>query len=119
MWLRLWLEQQVTIRSPIPESPAKVSSLPPSFIPSLPISEIPLVIRAAFALSPSPKPSITPAARAITFLSEPPSSIPMISGLVYTLNLSDIKASCIMQAISLDFAPTTAVVGIPRDTSSA
>ena len=70
-------------------------------------------------MSPSPKPSITPAASAITFFSEPPSSIPMISGLVYTLNLSDIKASCIMQAISLDFAPTTAVVGIPTDTSSA
>ena len=43
----------------------------------------------------------------------------MISGLVYTLNLSDIKASCIIHAISLDFAPTTAVVGIPTDTSSA
>ena len=103
----------------MPESPANVSSLPPSFMPSLPISDIPLVISAALALSPSPSPSSTPAARAITFLREPPSSIPIISGLVYTLNLSDIKASCIMQAISLDLAPTTAVVGIPIDTSSA
>ena len=61
------IDAQVTIRSPIPESPLKVSSLPPIAIPSLDISAIPLVIRAALALSPHPRPSAIPAARAITF----------------------------------------------------
>ena len=35
-------------------------------------SAIPRVINAAFVLSPKPKPSATPAARAITFFKEPP-----------------------------------------------
>ena len=47
------------------------------------ISLIPRVIRAASVLSPNPKPSIIPAAKAITFFSEPPSSIDFLSGLIY------------------------------------
>ena len=46
------------------------------------ISAIPLVISAAFVLSPQPSPSAVPAARAMTFFNAPPSSIPRISGLV-------------------------------------
>src|SRR5699024_1056788 len=43
---------QVTIKSPIPERPAKVSLLAPILLPNLDISIIPLVISAAFVLSP-------------------------------------------------------------------
>ena len=53
--------------------------------PSCVISLIPLVIRAASVLSPYPKPSAIPAARAITFFKEPPSSMLFLSGLVYAL----------------------------------
>ena len=70
------------MRSPIPERPQNVSICPPMATPSLAISVIPLVIRAAFVLSPSPSPSQTPAASAMTFFIEPPSSIPIMSGLV-------------------------------------
>ena len=109
----------VTIRSPIPESPENVSGFPPIATPSLVISAIPLVIRAAFVLSPQPRPSLTPAARAMTFLSAPPSSIPKISGLVYTRKTDDINKFWMCSAVCLSFAPTTTVVGMPRLTSSA
>ena len=96
-----------------------------SFIKRMPqgydtvISAIPLVIRAAFVLSPQPRPSLTPAARAMTFLSAPPSSIPKISGLVYTRKTDDINKFWMCSAVCLSFAPTTTVVGMPRLTSSA
>ena len=67
------------MRSPIPLSPAKVSCFAPRLIPSLAISAIPLVIMAALALSPYPRPSDIPAPIAIIFLSAPPSSTPIIS----------------------------------------
>ena len=43
---------QVTIRSPMPVNPQKVSNFPPMAVPSLAISVIPLVMSAAFVLSP-------------------------------------------------------------------
>ena len=73
---------QVTIKSPIPVRPRKVSTLPPSLVPILTISAIPLVIRAAFVLSPYPNPSHTPAANAIIFFTAPPTSTPIKSSLV-------------------------------------
>ncbi len=73
---------QVTIKSPMPDKPQKVSNLPPIAVPSLAISVIPLVIRAAFVLSPYPNPSAIPAANATTFLSAAPNSIPKTSGLI-------------------------------------
>ena len=110
---------QVTIKSPIPDKPQNVSIFPPSSTPSLEISAIPRVIKAAFVLSPSPIPSRIPAASAITFFSAPPSSIPIISGLVYTRKRSLINTSCTNIAVFSVFAPTTTVVGTPWETSSA
>ena len=60
-----------------------------------------------------------PAARAMTFFSAPPNSIPKISGLVYTRNTGLMKIVWIYSAVFLDFAPVTQVVGILRPTSSA
>ncbi len=70
---------QVTIRSPIPDNPAKVSGLAPIATPSREISATPRVIIAALVLSPNFAPSIIPAPIAITFLNAPPSSTPRIS----------------------------------------
>ena len=119
MRLRLWTLAHVTIRSPIPVSPENVSTAPPIFTPSLAISAIPLVMSAAFVLSPYPIPSAIPAARAMTFFKEPPSSIPSISGLVYTRNTSLANICCRYSAVFSVFAPTTTVVGSPLPTSSA
>ena len=70
----------------IPESPENVSACAPMATPRRVISTSPLVISAAFVLSPQPRPSRIPQQRAITFLREPPSSTPIISSEVYTLN---------------------------------
>ena len=117
--LRLCTLAQVTIRSPIPARPPNVSAAPPIFTPSLDISAIPRVINAALVLSPYPMPSATPAASAITFLSDPPSSIPRISGLIYTRNTSFIKSCCKYFAVASVCAPMQTVVGRPLPTSSA
>ena len=50
--LRECMEAHVTMRSPMPVRPENVSALPPAAIPSLEISAIPLVMSAAFVLSP-------------------------------------------------------------------
>ena len=55
--------QQVATRSPSPASPAKVRGSASNDAPSRVISASPRVISAAFALSPKPSPSETPAAR--------------------------------------------------------
>jgi glycerol-3-phosphate dehydrogenase (NAD(P)+) len=78
----LWILRQVTIKSPIPLSPENVSELTPIATPKRVISAIPRVISAAFELSPKPIPSHIPAAIAITFFSDPPSSTPLMSLLV-------------------------------------
>ena len=118
--LRECMEAQVTIRSPIPESPVNVSGLPPMATPKREISAIPLVIRAAFVLSPQPSPSAIPAASATTFFSAAPTSMPRISGLVYTRKYAlFIKIFWIYSAVCFVFAPTTQVVGISFPTSSA
>ena len=53
--LRLRLDVQVTIRSPIPASPAKVSRWPPMASPSLDISRTARVITMARVFSPMPR----------------------------------------------------------------
>ena len=58
---------QVTIKSPIPLNPKKVSSSAPKAFPNLIISTIPRVIKAAFELEPNPRPLLIPAAMAIMF----------------------------------------------------
>ena len=110
---------QVTIRSPIPESPAYVWYFPPMATPSLAISAIPRVMRAAFALSPYPRPSAIPAARATTFFNAAPVSIPSTSGLVYTRNTGLINVAWMYSAIFFLWDPATQSVGSPRLTSSA
>ena len=60
-----------------------------------------------------------PAAKATTFLSAAPSSIPSTSELVYTRNTSLINRLCIYSAVSFFLEPTTIVVGMPFPTSSA
>ncbi len=110
---------QVTIKSPIPDNPAKVKGLAFNFLPNLDISTIPLVMRAALVLSPKPKPSEIPTARAITFFNAPDISTPTMSRFVYTLNLGVINISCMYSAVCLSLADTTTAVGKSLDTSSA
>ena len=90
---RLCTLVHVTIKSPTPVSPENVSGFPPMASPRRVSSAIPLVINAAFVLSPYPRPSTVPAANAITFFNAPPSSIPIISELVYTRNTLFINTS--------------------------
>src|SRR5439155_96961 len=78
-WLRDSGPVAVRIRSPIPARPAKVAGSAPRATPSRVISASPRVISAARALCPRPSPSRIPAASAITFLSAPPSSTPIVS----------------------------------------
>ena len=96
-----------------------VSPFPPSLTPRRAISTRPLVISAAFVLSPNPSPSLIPAASAITFLSAAPVSIPIVSLFVYSLKVSFINSSCIIFAVSISSLDTTQAVGIPLPTSSA
>src|SRR6266566_3314969 len=72
----------VSTRSPRPARPASVSRLPPRATARRVISERPRVITAAIVFAPKPRPAQTPAARAITFFTAPPSSTPTISSLV-------------------------------------
>ena len=71
--------KHVTIRSPSPLSPYKVSFCPPNSTPSLDNSANPLVINAANALSPNPIPAAIPAQNAIIFFKAPPNSTPLTS----------------------------------------
>ena len=57
--------------SPIPARPKTVEKLPPAFLINSDVSDSPLVINAAFALSPNFNPSIIPAPIAIIFLTAP------------------------------------------------
>jgi hypothetical protein len=72
---------QVRNRSPMPDKPMKVSARPPSALPKRAISCNPRVSRAARAFMPSPRPSQTPVAMAMTFLTAPPTSAPITSSL--------------------------------------
>jgi len=74
--LRDWSSVQVSTKSPTPVSPAKVSARPPRATPKRVNSARPRVINAALALAPKPRPSLMPAAIAITFLIAPPSCTP-------------------------------------------
>src|SRR6266566_4185890 len=80
--LRLWREKQVTIKSPRPLKPVKVSGNAPQATPRRRISAIARVTSAALELSPKPSPSPMPAAMAMTFFNAPPSSTPGTSALV-------------------------------------
>ena len=74
--------EQVSTRSPKPDNPTNVDSLAPSDFPSLVISANPRVISAACVFIPYPRPEAIPAAIARIFLTDPPTSTPIISSLV-------------------------------------
>jgi len=59
--LRDMVEKQVSMRSPIPESPESVSALPPRATVRVAISWHPRVMRAASVLCPNPSPIAIPA----------------------------------------------------------
>ena len=69
------------MRSPMPASPANVSGFAPAASANRAISARPRATSAAFALSPSPRPSAPPAASAITFFAAAHSSTPTTSSL--------------------------------------
>ncbi len=91
----------------------------PSFKPRRLISVRPLVIRAALVFRPKPNPSIIPEAMAITFLTEPPNSTPIISLFVYTLKRGVAKTCCTKEAVFLSFDATATRVGTFEATSRA
>ena len=84
--LRDWLSVQVKIKSPRPAIPIKVSGFAPRAQPNRVSSARPRVIKAVRALAPKPTPSEIPAPIAITFLTAPPSCMPIKSSLLYTRN---------------------------------
>ena len=67
---------QVRTRSPMPAKPPMVMGWAPLATASRVISTSPLVISAALALLPNPRPSEMPQAMARTFLRAPPISTP-------------------------------------------
>ena len=71
--------KHVTIKSPRPLNPYKVSFCPPNATPNLDNSASPLVIKAANVLSPKPIPAATPAQNAMIFFKAPPNSTPFTS----------------------------------------
>src|SRR6185312_7504996 len=83
VWLRDSGDEQVATRSPSPASPAMVCTSPPKARVSRVVSASPRVMTVALVLSPMPLPSQIPTHRAITFLTIPPISTPVTSGLVY------------------------------------
>ena len=117
----------VTIKSPIPVNPQNVSNLPPIAVPKRAISVIPLVISAAFVLSPYPNPSgiligkgysMEESMKEVKMVVEGVYSAKAAIGLIYTRNASFIKIFCKYSAVAFSCAPTTIVVGIPRPTSN-
>src|SRR5688500_9158217 len=108
--LRLRAPVQVSTRSPIPASPAKVSCRAPNATPSRVVSASPRVMSAARELSPSPSPSAIPVATAITFLTAPATSTPRRSSVVYTRNVDVLNTRCTAaDASAFSLAATTAV----------
>mmetsp|Transcript_35131 Transcript_35131/g.47476 ORF Transcript_35131/g.47476 Transcript_35131/m.47476 type:complete len:201 (-) Transcript_35131:211-813(-) len=96
--------------SPTPESPARVDDFPPSRAERFCISRHPTVTRAAMALVPRPRPSLMPAANAMTFLTAPPTSRPITSLDVKTRNEDDdMKSRKSFASIPFFDAITTAV----------
>mmetsp|Transcript_6619 Transcript_6619/g.15845 ORF Transcript_6619/g.15845 Transcript_6619/m.15845 type:complete len:223 (+) Transcript_6619:226-894(+) len=99
--LRESVELHVSIKSPIPASPAITSPLDPSFLAKRDISANPLHTMAALVFCPRPIPSTAPAAMASTFLVAPATSQPSTSELVYTLNVLSVRISCTVVATCL------------------
>ena len=73
----------VATRSPTPAKPWNVSGSAPKATPSRAISAKPRVISDAWEFSPRPIPTAMPLATAITFLTDPPISVPTTSVVQY------------------------------------
>ena len=76
-------------------------------------------MNAALPLSPYPKPSHTPAPRAMMFFRLPPSSTPTTSVLVYTRNIEDMNISWALTALPSSRQATTVEAGLPSMISLA
>src|SRR5437867_4551885 len=118
-WLRDRGPVAVSMRSPIPASPANVAGSAPSATPNRVISASPRVIRAARVLWPMPSPSKMPAARAMTFLSAPASSTPSTSVAEYTRKNPVENTCCTRWAVVCSRAAATTAVGWRPYTSRA
>ena len=77
--LRDFMLELVRNKSPTPHIPIRVARSAPSALPRRAISVRPRVTRAHRALSPMPRPIITPLAMAITFFTAPPTCAPIMS----------------------------------------
>ncbi len=69
------------------------------------------MINDACAFSPKPSPTATPFAIAITFLTDPPSSVPTTSGLVYGRKYGVRQACWTRRAVSASVHATTVAAG--------
>src|SRR5947208_393476 len=118
-WLRDSGPVAVSMRSPIPASPANVDGSAPSATPNRVISASPRVISAARVLWPIPRPSRMPAARAMTFLSAPASSTPSTSVAEYTRKNPVENTCCTRWATVCSRAAATTAVGWRAYTSRA
>ena len=70
-------------------------------------------------LPPKPRPTVIPAASAITFFTAPPISHPTTSGFVYTRNDEHISTCCRIDAVPGSASATTVAAGCPVTTSRA
>ena len=97
----------------------KVIGSAPSAAPSREVSASPRVMRLALVLSPKPMPSAMPTARAMTFLTAPPSSQPTTSALVYGRKYGVVQASWSRTHASSSEQATTLAAGWPLAISLA
>eukprot|EP00041_Stephanoeca_diplocostata_P016445 m.324017 g.324017 ORF g.324017 m.324017 type:complete len:308 (+) comp20366_c0_seq1:370-1293(+) len=111
--------KQVSMRSPMPDSPARVASFAPKATASFFISLHPRVMIIAAVLYWNPMPLAIPHAMAKTFLMAPPTSTPITSGEVYTRTVSE-PSSTWMRCASGSFSlAITSPVACPSINSRA
>mmetsp|Transcript_35403 Transcript_35403/g.56930 ORF Transcript_35403/g.56930 Transcript_35403/m.56930 type:complete len:354 (+) Transcript_35403:195-1256(+) len=116
---RLRLTKQVSMMSPVPDSPDSVSGLAPILPASHRISAHPCATSAAMALLPRFKPSTIPAAMASTFFSAPDISTPTTSVDVFTRRQLEPNKRCTRHASASSVDAATIAVGSPCISSTA
>ena len=117
--LRLCIDAQVAITSPMPARPENVADCAPNATPRRDISARPRVTNVAFEFSPKPKPCEMPDAIATTFLTTPPISHPTTSGFVYKRNVGRLKISIKSRATDSSVHAITLAAGCPARISFA
>ena len=93
--------------------PRTVDDSPPSVATRRRISPQPRVTSAAMAFVPKPKPSLMPAAMAITFFTAPPTSTPITSGVYRARKEEDVKRAIRSVASLRSVDATVTAVAIP------